>query len=191
MKIIVFFLLICIGPIVIVEENYAQDKGDGAIDKLVDKAELPVPKEEKQLFYLQRDPNTNTVIYTLNMEDGKIDENQPVKAHWIRYAEGGKRTGLSFIQRKFAYGVHHTKTGDQSFDIRLQAYKDLEISIRFNSKKDKYQAYTAIDDKEIVLERIFVRIDGGSYFKPDVRYIEVLGYDPITKSKVSQRFSPK
>lgn len=191
MRMIVIFLFVLIGPMVIVEDNYAQDRGDEAIDRLVEKESLPVPNESKQLFYLQRDPNTNTVIYSVNMKDDEIDENQPVKAHWIRYAEGGKRTSLSFVQRKFAYGVHHTKTGDQEYDIRLQAYKDLEISVRFNPKTNKYQAYTAVDNKEIVLKRIFVRIDGGSYFKPNVQYIEVLGYDPTSKSKITHRFSPK
>lgn len=191
MRFTVIFLIIAMGPMMIIEENYAQNKGNGAIDKLVEKSNLPVPNEEKQLFYLQRDPNTNTVIYTLNVEDGKVDEDQPVKAHWIRYAEGGKRTDLSFIQRKFAYGIQHTKIGDQAYNIRLQAYKDLEISVKFNSEKNKYQAYTAVENKEIILERIFVRIDGGSYFKPNIQYIEVLGYDPATRSKVSHRFSPK
>ena len=32
---------------------------------------LPVPKEENQLFYLQRDPNSNTVVYSLNIKDGE------------------------------------------------------------------------------------------------------------------------
>ena len=191
MRVIVIFLCILIGPLVIVEDNYAQERDDDAIDSLVEKEDLPVPNESKQLFYIQRDPNTNTVIYTVNLKDGEIDDNQPVKAHWIRYAEGGKRTNLSFVQRKFAYGVHHTKTGNQEYDIRLQAYKDLEISVRFDLEKNKYQAYTAVKNREIILERIFVRIDGGSYFKPNVQYIEVLGYDPTTNSKITHRFSPK
>ena len=112
MKMIVAFLFALFGPMIILEENYAQNRDD-AIDSFVEKENLPVPDEERQLFYLQRDPNTNTVIYTLNIKDGEIDENQPVNAHWIRYAEGGKRTNLSFVQRKFAYGVNHTKTANQ------------------------------------------------------------------------------
>lgn len=189
MRAIVIFLFTLIGPMMIWEENFAQGKDD-AIDSLVEKEKLPIPNEEKQLFYLQRDPNTNTVIYTLNVKDGEVDDNNPINAHWIRYAEGGERSDLSFIQRKFAYGVNHTKTGEREYDIRLQAYKDLAISVKYDSTHKQYKAFTEVKDREIILERIFVRIDGGSYFKPNIQYIEVLGYDPRTKAKISHRFSP-
>jgi len=157
---------------------------------LKNKNNFPVPKEDNQLFYLQRDPNTNTVIYTLNINNGEIDEHSPVKAHWIRYAEDGQRSDLSFIQRRMAYGVHHKKINENEYDIRIQAYKDLPIRVRYNESTNKYQAYTKIDDKEILLKRIFVRISGGSLFNPDVEYIEVSGIDPKSKSKRSHRFLP-
>ncbi|TCK82653.1 DUF4833 domain-containing protein [Albibacterium bauzanense] len=168
----------------------AQETGDQSFDKLVDKESLPVPAEKDQLFYLQRDPNSNTVIYSINLEDGELDTSRPVKAHWIRYSEGSKRTNLSFIQRTMAYGVHHTKVEDGKFDIRIQAYKDLPIEVRYNKQSKKYQAYTLVENKEIVLERIFVRINGGSLFKPKVEYIEVSGYNPTSNAKINHRFQP-
>ena len=68
---------------------------------------FPVPSGvTNQLFYLQRDPNTNTVIYQLNVDRaGKLDEDEPVNVFWIRYDEHGERKDLNFIQRKFAYGL--------------------------------------------------------------------------------------
>src|SRR5690606_10294707 len=168
----------------------AQEKSDNTFDKILDKESLPIPAEKDQLFYLQRDPNTNTIIYSVNLEDGKLDITRPVKAHWIRYAEGGKRTNLSFIQRTMAYGIHHSKVVDGEFDVKIQAYKDLPIHVRFNQQSKKYQAYTPVNKKEIVLERIFVRINGGSLFKPHVEYIEISGYDPINKVKINHRFQP-
>ena len=170
--------------------SYAQETSDSSFDKLVDKESLPVPAEKDQLFYLQRDPDPNTVIYSINLEDGELNSSHPVKVHWIRYTEGNKRTSLSLIQRTMAYGVHHTKISDNEFDIRIQAYKDLSIRIRFSQQNKKYQAYTRVENKEIVLERIFVRINGGSLFKPKIQYVEISGYDPESKSKISHRFQP-
>lgn len=168
----------------------AQETSDHSFDKLVDKENLPVPAEKDQLFYLQRDPNSNTVIYSVNLEDGKLDISRPVKAHWIRYTEGSKRTNLSFIQRTMAYGIHHTKVEGDKFDIWIQAYKDLPIEVRFNKQSKKHQAYTLVENKEIVLERIFVRINGGSLFRPKIQYIEISGYDPANKAKINHRFQP-
>ncbi len=161
-----------------------------AEDGLAQKEKLPVPKEENQLFYLQRDPNSNTVVYSLNLKDGKIDESSPVNTHWIMYEDGGERSSLSFIQRKMAYGVHHEKVADGKFEIRIQAYKKIPVIVKHSKKLDRYAAFARIGDKEIVLNRIFVRIDGGSRFNPNVKYIELSGYDPISQEKISHRFSP-
>lgn len=161
-----------------------------AEEGLAQKEKLPVPKEENQLFYLQRDPNSNTVVYSLNLEDGKIDESSPVKTHWIMYEDGAERTNLSFIQRKMAYGVHHEKVADDKFEIRIQAYKKIPVIVKRHKKSDRYAAFAQIGDREIVLNRIFVRIDGGSRFNPNVKYIELSGYDPVSQEKVSHRFSP-
>jgi len=178
------------GFLIVSHGSFAQEADESSYDKLVDKERLPVPAEKDQLFYLQRDPNPNTIVYSINLKDGKPDGGHPVKIHWIRYTEGGKRTGLSLIQRTMAYGVHHTMISDHEFDIRIQAYKNLPIHIRLNQQSKKYQASIRIENKEIVLERIFVRINGGSFFKPKVEYIEISGYDPDSRSKISHRFQP-
>lgn len=171
-------------------EAVAQEQSD-VFSKSLNKDQLPVPKEKNQLFYLQRDPNSNTVVYTVNLNEGKIDEQKPINIHWIRYAEGGKRIDLSFIQRKMAYGVHHTKVSKTEFEIRIQAYKDLPIILKYNKDVDKYQTFTFIKNKKVVLERIFVRITGGSIFNPHVKYVEVSGYDPTTAKKVTHQFVPE
>ena len=67
---------------------------------------LPCPKGSKLLFYLQRDPDANTVIYELNFrKDGSLHPESPIIASWIRYSEQGQRKELSGIERRFAYGV--------------------------------------------------------------------------------------
>jgi len=189
MRLLIISILFLTGNMTLITKIAAQEKSD-TFKNPAKKDELPIPKEKDQLFYLQRDPNSNTVIYTLNLEEGEIDESNPVSAHWIRYAEDGQRSSLSFIQRKMAYGVHHKKLNENEFDIRIQAYKDLAIRLKYNKHSDKFQAFTKIENKEVVLEKIFVRIVGGSLFKPNVEYIEVSGHDPVSKSKISHRFCP-
>lgn len=191
MKSSLIFILILISFPVLTIESLAQEKSNNVFITGANTNTLPVPKEKNQLFYLQRDPNTNTIIYSLNLEDGQIVKNNPVNIHWIRYAEGGQRSDLSFVQRKMAYGVHHTRVSDKEYDIRIQAYKDLPIRVKYNKEQEKYQAFTEIENKEVILERIFVRITGGSIFNPNVKYIEVCGYDPISDSKINHRFFPQ
>ncbi len=75
---------------------------------------FPVPANNpKQLFYLQRTSNTNTIVCEINYKkDGTIDWENPVHVFWIRYGEKGQRAELSGIQKKFAYGVKVKKIND-------------------------------------------------------------------------------
>ena len=62
---------------------------------------FPVPDgNAKQLFFLQRTPNTNTIVCELNYKDGIVDKEEPIHVFWIRYQEKGQMEDLSFIQRK-------------------------------------------------------------------------------------------
>src|SRR5258708_982652 len=54
------------------------------INDPVDTFPIP-PTNANSLFYLQRTPNPNTVICELNMKDGALDKDEPVKVMWIRY----------------------------------------------------------------------------------------------------------
>ena len=151
---------------------------------------LPVPDEPSQLFYLQRDPDDNTVIYQLNMVDGEVDADEPVNVYWIRYAEGGTRKGLNFLQRTMAYGISHKPLGDGAFELRLAAYKDHPLRLAYCENSETYRVYTTIDNHEAILERIFVRIDGGSMLSPNILYFELTGQDTATHARVSERIKP-
>src|SRR5688572_10785112 len=79
---------------------------------------FPVPGgNQKQLFYLQRTPNTNTIVYELNYKNGVIDPDNPVHEFWIRYQENGQRQELSYIQRKFAYGIKTRKLAENKYEL--------------------------------------------------------------------------
>lgn len=153
---------------------------------------FPTPKDvEHLLFYIQRDPNTNTICYTLNVDkSGRLDLGSPIHAFWIRYPEGGVRKDLNFIQRKFAYGINTKKLADGSYDVRSVAYSKLPLKLKKDAK-GYYRVYANINDKESVLERIFIRIgDGGTFWKPDVKYIELKGVEVKTGKRILERFKP-
>ena len=151
---------------------------------------LPVPNEPNQLFYLQRDPDDNTVIYQLNTVDGVVDPDKPVNVYWIRYAEGGTRQELNFLQRTMAYGISHKSLGDGAYELRLAAYKDHPLRLAYCEKSRTHKVYTTIDNRNAVLERIFVRIDGGSMLSPNILYFELTGRDTTTQARVSERVKP-
>lgn len=181
---------IIIGVLLLLFVQYAIAQEDKEISSQVKIEHLPIPNEKGQLFYLQRDPDSNTIVYALNSDNGAINEDNPVSAYWIRYSENGQKKDLSFIQRSMAYGIRHKMTAPDTFELHIQAYKPLLITLAPHPQTGKYQATVQMKNKKIILDRIFVRIKGGSFFKPNVQYIEIFGRNMENHRKVSHRFSP-
>jgi hypothetical protein len=151
----------------------------------------PVPPSNSQrLFYLQRTPNINTIVYDLNLtSDGKLNTDEPVKAYWIRYAENGQKQDLNYIQRKFAYGLTSKVLENGNYDIRFVSYKKFPLTL-MKTEDGKYHIFAVIAQKQVMLNRIFVKIDGGSFWLPNVTYVEVKGSDPVTGREIVECFKP-
>lgn len=89
---------------------------------------FPVPNRDfYQLFYLQRQPNSNTIVADLNVKNGKVDSENPVHIYWLRYAEQGQKAELNWIQRTFAYGIQAKKIDEGNYKFNFVSYKKSEI----------------------------------------------------------------
>ncbi|MFT2010728.1 DUF4833 domain-containing protein [Pontibacter sp. 13R65] len=152
---------------------------------------LPVPKNVKNLkFYVQRDPNANTVVYQLNeVSPGVLNEQEPIHVFWIRYAEGGEQKELNYVQRKFAYGLNTKKLGKDNYELKFVCYSKLSLYLR-KAADGKFNVCTTINEKEAILDRVFVRVEGGTFWVPNVLYVELKGRDAATGKPISSRFKP-
>jgi phosphatidylglycerophosphate synthase len=150
---------------------------------------FPTPRGiQHELFYLQRDPNTNTIIYELNLkEDGKVDPEKPVNIYWMRYADKGQKEDLSYVQRKFAYGLQTKALGNDEYELRFVSHKKLPLYLKRSPADKKYHVYIDANDKKIMLDRVFVRIEGGSYWLPNVKYVELKGLNAKTQAPIVER----
>ena len=150
---------------------------------------FPTPKNiDNMLFYIQRDPNINTAIYAINyQENGKIDKSNPVKAYWIRYAENGEKKDFSYIQRKFAYGIESKTGNNEEFELKFVSYKKLPLTLKKLDSDQKYHVFVNVNQKKIQVEKIFVRIEGGSFWLPNVKYAEVTGIEASSNKIITER----
>jgi len=139
-----------------------------------------------QLFYLQRDPNTNTIVCELNYKNGVLDEDEPVHTFWIRYGEHGQRAELSFIQRNFAYGVKSKFIQKDKYELHFVSYKKYSMYL-MKAADNNYHVFATINKKQVILNRIFIRVNGGSFWKPNIEYVELKGQDPATGAEVMER----
>ena len=150
---------------------------------------FPTPKNiDNMLFYIQRDPNTNTAIYAINyLDNGKIDKSNPIKAYWIRYAEKGEKKDFNYMQRKFAYGIESKNINNEEFELQFVSYKKLPLTLKKIDSDQKYHVFVSVNQKRIQVEKIFVRIEGGSFWLPNVKYAEVTGIDASSNKLITER----
>ena len=152
---------------------------------------FPVPKGVPNLlFYLQRDPESNTVIYQLNLdEQGKLNEAEPIKIFWIRYAEKGQRKELNYIHRKFAYGLNFKKLAPDKYEFQFVSHDKVRFELA-KGKDGNFRVQTIINNKPIILERMYVRIDGGTFWVPNVLYVDFEGVEVATGKEVTLQYKP-
>src|SRR6185503_510914 len=112
------FKLIAILYFIIHSNCLSQSQPETTLNNIVNQVikNYPVPPQHKNsLFYLQRNKNSNTIIYEANiLPNGKLDSKNPVSVFWLRYTEGGEKKELNWIQRWLAYGVDFEPAKDGS-----------------------------------------------------------------------------
>jgi hypothetical protein len=175
-------IVITILVIIISENVLAQSKNPSPLN-------FPTPKNiDNMLFYIQRDPNINTAIYVINyLENGKIDKNNPIKAYWIRYAEKGEKKDFNYMQRKYAYGIESKTVNNEEFELQFVSYKRLPLTLKKVDSDQKYHVFVSVNQKRIQVEKIFVRIEGGSFWLPNVKYAEVTGIETSSNKIITER----
>lgn len=154
---------------------------------LIAQENFPIPVgNPNQLFYLQRNWNTNTIVCELNAKDGIVDTDDPVKVFWIRYNDKGQKEDLSFIQKKFAYGMKTTLLEKDRYELRFVSYKNFPMYL-MKGNNNKFNVYATINKKLAILQRIFIKLNGGTVWSPKVEYFEIKGIDTTTGKEVVER----
>ncbi len=151
------------------------------------------PKNSRFLFYVQRNKNTNAIVYETNLlENGSLNPENPVHVFWLRYSEDSTAAELSFIQRNYAYGLDSKpligKPGQ--FVLNFVSYEKKKFYLIPVGDDKNYQAFTFINGKMAILDRVFIRLNGGTFWFPVVEDIEMMGRDPQTNQVVIEHFKP-
>lgn len=146
------------------------------------------PKTSELMFYIQRNHNSNTIVYEANFkENGDLNEKDPLVVSWIRYDEEGQRMELRAIEKWYAYGLKSKKLKHEqnAFEIELVAYKDRSIYLK-QIAKNKAEVKMEIDNKTSILDHIYIQADNSGLW-PDVKYIELFGKEKENDESVYEK----
>lgn len=161
----------------------------GAITRL--RPEFKTPDEPNQLFYVQRSPNSNTVIYAARLDaSGALDRREPVEAFWRKFNIDGSRQPLNFIERLMAYGVRAAradKTGPVTFTIAALPERRITLALDANKRP---QALIQVGPHTVKLAYVYLHVVEGGLM-PEVPSFDIFGTDIATGKAIHERLVQK
>jgi len=144
---------------------------------------IEIPKEH--VFLFERSTNSNYVCYDINLKEGALCQEEPLKAYWVLGGET-RIEGLTFLDRKMAFGIKVVKATKDEASIYMTAYKDLTIHIC--KHKDKWVGIVKLNGHEFILQKMFAQMKPP--FSVKCEYIEIIGTDITTGEKRCERITP-
>ena len=144
------------------------------------------PKNDTLLFFIQRNHNSNTIIYDANYDkNGYLLEDKPIIVYWRRYDEQGQKMELRTIENLYAYGLDWEKKENKIYELKLVADKNHKFWLKQLSPY-KTIVLTTISNKFSVLDHIYIFADNSGIW-PTVKYIEFFGKDIKTQQKTYEK----
>jgi len=153
--------------------------------------EFKTPDEPNQLFYVQRSPNANSVVYAAKLDaKGEIDRRDPVEAFWRKFNIDGAKVGLNFIERAMAYGVkvdHVTDGKPVTFTIAALPERKLTLTM---DAQHHPQALMQIGGKSVKVAYVYLQVVEGGLM-PSVPSLDVLGTDIASGKAIHEHLIQK
>jgi len=145
-------------------------------------------EKNEHLFFIERSKNKNIVYYDI-CHDGNntLCAPNPVTAYWILH--GGKKEVLSSLEKKYAFGIKPMDFQSNNYRFSIVACAKNTISVE--KINGKYRASTSINNREIVLEKVYVNTKEDLFGMSTVNYIEYTGRTMQENTPVKIRVVPE
>ena len=140
------------------------------------------------LFTVEHNKNTNIVVYEARMAADSLDEDEPVSAHWVMYADHGQLEDLSFFEKRMAYGWDIEKVESRNmFKMFITAFPKRPVIIQ--SSGGVAFATVMVAGQRSYLKKIYIYADESKTI-PEVKYVDMFGETIVGRRAVTERLTP-
>jgi Domain of unknown function (DUF4833) len=153
--------------------------------------EFKTPDEPNQLFYIQRSPNSNTVIYAAALDrHGDFDAKAPVEAFWRKFNIDGSKQPLNFMERMMAYGVRMdaVKPG-RPITFSVAALPDRKLTLAMDAQHHP-EALMQVGSHTVKLAYVYLQVVKGGLM-PSVPSLDIFGTDTESGKGVHEHLIQK
>ncbi len=145
---------------------------------------------DNNLFKIGRSRDADEIFYDATLAaDGSLDKESPVNIYWLRKSGSGEREPLTWIQRRYSYGIKVIESSPRHALFRFVSFDSKVFRVKIGAD-GRFSATTHIGGKLVTVERIYVRFDGGTYLAPVVGEVILYGRDSETGTLLSEDIKP-
>ena len=139
--------------------------------------EFKVPDDPDMLFYVERSPNANTVVYAVRRDaHGEVDSDTPVEGFWRWFNVDGQKKALNFVERMMAYGVRINRPArGQPVTFQVAALPERVLTLDLDDKK-RPKALIQIGNHTARLVYVYLNVIEGGVM-PTVPSLEIFAID--------------
>ncbi|MFZ4455167.1 MAG: DUF4833 domain-containing protein [Bacteroidales bacterium] len=128
-----------------------------------------------QLFVIDRSLDKNQIYYILNVDaKNRLNEDAPITIYWLKRVDGNKTQSLSWMQSHYGYGLKYISKNSASAIFQFAAYNKRTFELR-KDQSGQFRVFTQTGKGEIVVNRIFVHNNGGTFMKPKISAVDIYG----------------
>ncbi len=146
--------------------------------------------DQHALFKIGRSKDANEIHYEVNLdENGNLDLSSPIHTYWIKYNWNGRIEPLTWIQTKYAYGLKILHRSPKNIEFQFVSYSKRNFWLK-RLDSGRYKVFTLSNGKEVEVERVFIQIDGGTFWLPKISQVELYANEPETREPVLEIIHP-
>ncbi|WP_375584497.1 DUF4833 domain-containing protein [Cyclobacterium xiamenense] len=147
-------------------------------------------QDTQVLFTIERSLNEDQIVYFLHLDEaGLLRKENPVSLKWLDNQKTGELVPVNWIKKKFGYDIRILSHDGDRLTFKFVSY-DKKI---FTIKKDlfgNYAVFAKINERVMKIRHIYLEIDGGSFWKPNITQVAVMGFQELANTRIKEIFNP-
>lgn len=141
------------------------------------------------LFKIERSKDSNEIHYAIHASANMLDKREPVSVFWLKRQSGMAIEPLTWIQKKYAYGLKFISVSKTNATFQFVSYNKRNFEVQLD-RDGRYKVFTLINQSRAIVDRIYIQMDGGTFWFPIISRVSLYAHDANTGAYLVETIIP-
>ncbi|MDO6436199.1 DUF4833 domain-containing protein [Cyclobacterium sp. 1_MG-2023] len=147
-------------------------------------------QSQQILFTIERSLNKDQIVYFLHLDEkGQIKKEDPIQIKWLDNEKTGELVPINWIKKKFGYGIDVLSHEEEELTFKFVSYEKKKFLLKKDSLGN-YMVFAKINERVMKIRHIYLSIDGGTFWKPNITEVSVMGFNELANTSIIEKFNP-